>query len=298
MYFRLRAHLWEPFWSAFDPAEVKAFKTKAHCTSMDVERGLTTAWERKANAGADKFAKKGARVNCVPDVEVLLYKGLKLVAKEAASWAGQLHAHMEAVEVRDAIGLPTAKDVEMAIPEEGNDSGGAVVVEADAFNSVAHELPSAVEQRGRSLRANGHSIVQAAIIPESAGSVLFCTNCGAYSWKRVRQFKSTCRGPAAEGMEAQRARLKSGRFPGQTKDWRIGAAQGPDESEQMRVCKSLGQSVAKSGGWREVRVSQVSQGQWSRAQLLSHFGIPPGGEAEFLHWCKDFFDNQDGDDVI
>ena len=294
-----RAHLWGPFWAAFEPTDVVAVKTKAHCSALDVERGLTTEWERKANASADKYAKQGARINGVPKAEVWLYKGLKLIAGEAAGWAGRMHAHMAETKVRDSTGLPTAGGQE-GIELQGEDAdSGAVLVEGGAAADVAQEEAQAMpETRGQGLRINGHNILQAPITPNDAGTILFCAKCGAYSWRRIRQFRSTCQGPGAEGLQAQRSKIKAGKFPGRQAGWCIGEAHGPDADAQQRVCRSLGQAIARPAGHKAVLLSGPPRAQMSRQRLLQHYGIPPGGEAAFVSWAKRVFkDRLDEDEV-
>ena len=57
-----RAHIWSPYVAAFEGDSVEVTKTKAHATQQDVDQGVSTAFERKANALADTLAKAGAKL--------------------------------------------------------------------------------------------------------------------------------------------------------------------------------------------------------------------------------------------
>ena len=37
-----RAHMWAPFWAAFEPNDFRAHKTRAHCGMIDVQNDRTT----------------------------------------------------------------------------------------------------------------------------------------------------------------------------------------------------------------------------------------------------------------
>jgi len=54
----LTAHMWSVIFAAH-PEGVDMRKTKAHTSKLDVERGITTHWQRGGNEEADRLAKKG-----------------------------------------------------------------------------------------------------------------------------------------------------------------------------------------------------------------------------------------------
>ena len=59
---RRGAHLWGHVFCRFDSLDLAehAHWVKGHATLQDVEDGVTTAWARRGNQHADKFAKPGA----------------------------------------------------------------------------------------------------------------------------------------------------------------------------------------------------------------------------------------------
>ena len=54
----------------------KFFKTKAHCTRAQVDAGVTTEWEYRGNAHADRFAKLGVALHGVGVEQYQLWFGL------------------------------------------------------------------------------------------------------------------------------------------------------------------------------------------------------------------------------
>ena len=95
-------------------------KVKAHTTQGHVQQGLIIEWERRGNYAADRFAKEGADSHPVAKEDLWMYRGLRMIAHEAAWWTGRLHAHIRACEVRDSKGLPGPQ------PEQENGSGRPV----------------------------------------------------------------------------------------------------------------------------------------------------------------------------
>eukprot|EP00959_Pyramimonas_sp_CCMP1952_P361043 7561429-Pyramimonas_sp.AAC.1 len=57
-----RGAMWGPFWAAFEGCDILVHKALARATSKDVEAGRASAWEKKANASADQYAKLGAKM--------------------------------------------------------------------------------------------------------------------------------------------------------------------------------------------------------------------------------------------
>ena len=100
-----RAHLWTRFWAAYDSGDFECVKTKARTSLMDVEKGVTTHWQRKGNMLADKYAKLGARDHGLTDEHMDMYSGLRSLAVEAARWAGDQEANMASAGMADASPL-------------------------------------------------------------------------------------------------------------------------------------------------------------------------------------------------
>jgi len=194
-----RAHLWEPFWAAFQPEDLEVFKTMAHASGQDVLSGRTSAWEKKGNDAADEFAKAGADKHGVRAEHANLYRGLRCLAREAGRWAGTLEVHLAGRGARDTAGLPDQAarearggdppaDAEQAIEEDGR--GGA----------DGGELGGWEEHSMSVFRLHGHVFVCAPVATasgEAKGKLVFCCRCGAVSGSSVptRALGTACRGP-------------------------------------------------------------------------------------------------------
>ena len=79
--------MWVRTWHCFEHG-LKATKTKAHATLADVDRGLSTHWERAANGHADALAKKGAALHPSTAQAAEELDALKLLVSEVCVWAG------------------------------------------------------------------------------------------------------------------------------------------------------------------------------------------------------------------
>ena len=84
--------MWAPFWASFSRDDFVAHKTKAHCSMTDVNAGVTSLWEKRGNDAADAFAKKGGLMHGAQACDFFLWQGLKALCREAAQWAGHVHA--------------------------------------------------------------------------------------------------------------------------------------------------------------------------------------------------------------
>ena len=125
-----------------------------------------------------------------------MYRGLRMIAHEAAWWAGRLHAHIRACEVRDSEGLPgpqpeqengSGRPVQRQVPEiVGPEQDGAVDAAATDVRNIHRCVEERVDQRPYTV--NGHQVMSAGI-QGTTENILFCVSCGAFSRKRVRQLK-------------------------------------------------------------------------------------------------------------
>ena len=59
-------------------------------------------------------------------------------------------------------------------------------------------------------------------------------------------------------------------------------------------------SSKRSGtvGCKAVKQAEAPRVPWTRERLLHHYGIPPGGEAAFVLWSKQFFKNREDEDQV
>ena len=236
-----KGHLWGPFWGAFEASDLSAHKTLAHATAADVEAGKSTWWERKANQSADTYAKAGATMHGLTDVDAHLYRGFKALASESCKWAGRLEVSLSSAsaERQDTVGLsppgaqPTAGS-SLPVPE------GGVRLDApepapepppdEEEEEVFVDPPSAVvdlaevckedlaDQLSSAFYVFGHGLVKCAIeTPSREGSsICFCIRCGAYGSdnKPGPLMKDRCKGhPASPGIKSQMNRVRKGKHP-------------------------------------------------------------------------------------
>ena len=292
-----RAHLWLPFWAGFEPSDFEAHKTKAHTSHADVGRGLTTAWERKANALADTYAKLGAGLHRLNEQDRWLYEALLLTVQETALWVGRLSAHVSSLPVRDADPLPQGKaqchadeaeGVELQVIAAGED--GDLVVDCADSGPAARGVA-----RPDVLKANGHTLVAADVLPTVAGHerVIYCATCGAYAWKRFRQLKGMCRGNLCPELKAQRATLRKRMLPA-SKGLRLGPEVTLSSSQKALVEKVTrgsieGPSFAQSGPASSARLVGRGVQQLSREHILMAYGLRGDEDVqEAIRWAKMF----------
>ena len=277
-----RAHLWGPFWASFEPSDFKASKTKAHTTAQDVERGVTTHWERAANKLADDYAKLGASYHNITDDDRLLHQALTAIAKEAAIWSGRLNAHMSDSGFRDAQGLPgpAAAAVGAASSQE-EATEPAAMAESEADRGGDHRQQP---QANKPCRHEGHNLLAAEVDPPGHGQVVFCYTCGAYCWKKIGMLQRRCQGPRAPGLKAQRDRLKAGKFPGSGKAWTIGRATPLSEQQEGTLLHKLQQRRRKTATATGLVAPPA---QLHRAELLACYGTCEADVPDLVRWAKE-----------
>jgi len=298
-----RAHLWGPFWGAFEHGDLQVSKTLAHASIADVERGATTHWERNANNLADQFAKRGAMAHQVPVDSIWIYRGLMLIGREVASWAGRQEVHSAKEESFDTEGIAGTSHLQFMEPDEdffegpvASGGGGghqdSMVRRAIRSKSSAHDLkacgtcvggPPADPEVVR--RANGHLISVADLTKGPAGRVFACLTCGAYAWKGWRGLLEECKGPTAPGYKEQRSRLAKGFFPHNLHgEWRIGAFYRPEGLDLEFLTKKL----QLTGAEQTSAVPRLfkAPGYLQRSQILSGFGLQEDDLQELIRWAK------------
>ena len=195
------AHLWSRWHSSGLHSELH--KTLAHATSADVEKGLTTEWERKGNNHADRLAKAGAKVHPLDIKHFREWKAFRQLAKEAAKWAGTHEVLLRRYGWRDHEDLGTlAKSKSTKLVLVGNPVSSAAAV---------LENPDVVDSRPM----RGHHCLKATL--DDGSSVFCCSGCGSYAWKSTKGFRAVCPGAAGrgKGAAAQLQRFNDGRFPAQ-----------------------------------------------------------------------------------
>ena len=195
------------------PSSVSAVKTLAHATLADIDKGLSTHWEKAANGHADRLAKLGASDHSLPEEAVKEFFGLLQLVREAARWAGEHEAWLSDLNFRDASSI-----VDPPLVAKGG-------VRSDS----RHE-PSPAERRDQ---LKQHSLVAADVMdgpPQQ--SVIACLACGAFAWQRRGLLRRKCRGKAESSpRKGQRGRFLAGLFPG-AREWKISAPRSLTADEQ------------------------------------------------------------------
>ena len=274
------AHLWGQVWAQFEVSDIQGHKTKGHATMQDIEKGISTHWEKRGNDTADTFAKQGAAVHLHSASDMDLVTGLGLVAHHAGLWNGSLEAAMAKEPVRDTDGL---EDVEVNdVLQVDKEPGHRAIWKQVAEQAAVAEHTSAVADIA--VVINGHAVQKASVQEPGTGQVIYCTLCGAYSWSSHRSLIKACQGPVT-GMKTQRDRVKAGHFPHSSRKWRISLPMPLGAQERHELWEACGKPGLKP----------VDPGQGTpapkdlptREQVLLAFGIRPGEEEEFCRWSRD-----------
>ncbi len=265
-----RANLWARVWASFD--SIEAHKTKAHTSALDVERGLTTEWERTANGLADKFAKKGAALHGLSAHMELEYRTLASLTLQAAKWASEQAVLQRRAKAEDAERLPERGALPKRPPKlrlrpspppkffslQG-------VLAADCCTASSTRYSS-------SFLAHNLRIADVSF----KGSVVFCAKCGAYAWANPRALLQPCPGRASTaGRAAQKSRIANGKYPSsKRRHWRLGQARPATEavvSFLTAVAARRGDIAPKAGASGAALDPAVRP--LSRADLLARFGL-------------------------
>ena len=231
-----RAGLWGPFWASFGPGDFQTSKTLAHATAADVDRGLTTHWERKANGEADRLAKIGAFVHRLPADALWTMRGLHLIASEVATWAGRQEVAFAQSEVFDSTGIGGTEHLQFMESDEEFFADKPPL----PLGNEPTEAEGSCEGNGLddAITAHGHTISMAPIATGGEGKVFACLTCGAYAWKNWKGLVAPCGGPNAEGLKDQRSRIGRGLFPHSVrKGWKLGTFSKP-EGEDLALLAS------------------------------------------------------------
>ena len=207
-----RAHLWGRYWAAFSGEDVVAYKTKAHTKESDVERGITTHWERRANAHADRYAKLGARLAQQPELNRLRFLALQDVTRRLGIYTAKVQASIAHTDREIAT-----QHAEVPWMTPGSEFLDEEEEPADVEEPVAlsNTCPPCTLTDGGVIgyHARGHHVVASTTQDAQRTAFLFCSTCGAYSVARARGLRRQCKGKSDAGKRIQRAQLASLRFP-------------------------------------------------------------------------------------
>ena len=271
------AHLWGPFFAAFEVGDYEVFKTKAHATLRDVEEGKTTHWERRANNEADKLAKLGARCHIVNEEDIWLLRAMRQIVFEAATWAGVANARFANRGLRDHGELQEPLTL-VVVDEVGATLKGKLLGDAER----------AEEDSGQRLFL-GHTLRRAEVCKPGHGRILFCSTCGAYAWKACRGLGRQCKGNNVKGLRTQWERLGRRQFPHTAYgEWRIQEPTPLEDSDFQELIERLGidESAGKADGLSNKRTSTPVAPQMSRGELLQAYGIDVEQVPHMREWAK------------
>ncbi len=264
-----RANLWSRVWSSFD--ELRARKTKAHSSLTDVDRGLTTVWERQGNSHADRLAKEGVVMHGVTEAIELQYRSLASLAFQAARWAGEQAVKLRRAPADDAARLPEKgsshgqpTSARLPRPKPSKRACLQGVLAASLRSNLARTSPSVF--LGHCLRVSA---------AEPRGALLFCATCGAYAWASPRALLSQCLGAArTPGRAQQRARLAKHEFPsGPMRGTALGAPRPP----AAEVIDALHERLARKRRAEPALDLEAEPGpathSFTRDELLERYGL-------------------------
>jgi hypothetical protein len=198
------AHLWSRVWAAFD--RLRVTKTKAHASAGDIERGVTTTWQRQGNEHADKFAKQGAAQHDLPRKAVQEYKALANLAFQAARWSGVQNAFLREAGYPDATRredqLETARAALQGRP-------GPAPTQAASLQAVMSKRSPGEAAESTALGRTGHRLRVAEVSEEGchAGTLLFCATCGSCAWTSLKALRRRCQGTATPARARQLRRI-------------------------------------------------------------------------------------------
>ena len=230
-----RAHLWGRVWASFD--ELQAHKTRAHCSAADVERGITTHWERAGNQHADRYAKEGVALHGLCPHHIFEYQALASIAYQAARWAADQYIHMADAPGSDSSQLQHVRK-ESGLPRGTRPKQKKPTLQAAVTAANNQEAAGWTSQFGMT----GHRLRIADV--EAGGKLLFCARCGAYAWQRVGHMASPCPGRArGTGRAQQLQRMAQGKFPVTTSKLTISE---PRQPSQAIIDEILGRLIKRS----------------------------------------------------
>ena len=226
---RPNAHLWTAIWNILrdfgvGQSGLTVIKTKGHATTSDIERGLSTVWERKCNDMADHLAKLGAR--CHP-----VNEQVEKVWPAYDAHIGLVAAHLARATAR--LGEEVGRDTEAKRRRKPPEARRRVRREEaakrkrEAMEKVwswglagdpgDEELPVA---RHRLWEAPFFEPGHATSEGDQKGFLVYCSRCGAYAVEKPRALVGPCHGVATKGGKNQLARLKAGKFPHASRAWK------------------------------------------------------------------------------
>ena len=208
------AHLWGHIFCRFDGACLKELvhKTLGHATAKDVDLGLTTWWEKRANGHADRFAKMGARAHgftAENELEVQVLSGFQV---RLARHIGEVAAWLADNKIRDTVELVGSKLAKAVVIAEKGNFGTTMLAIGEVDSKPGREACAAALAADA---LSGHSLRVASCLPPVRGAVLICTKCGGYSGKRLCLLGKPCRGQQgrSHAAGARIAAFGAGRHP-------------------------------------------------------------------------------------
>ena len=258
---------------------------------------MTTEWEFRGNAHADKFAKLGAAEHGVGVEQYQLWQGFKFLAQESARWAACVHVESDGQDHEDLMeaywksrGSASVEDPEapeapddLEAEPQASDGGGGVGSSSLVGYGVADGWE---EYADASFWWRGHNLLEAEVLSRTAhvSTVVFCCRCGtvASDGKLTTGLTGWCPGKARAGGVDQLRRIKKGEFPSYRANVRflqVGRPHGVLPATRSSLAEAepslppepqpTAPSVGASGGWGRADMG-------GRAEVLKAFGLWEG----------------------
>ena len=227
-----RAHLWGPFFANFEGEQVEMTKTRAHTTEKQVAEGVTTAWERRANAHADLLAKEGAKIGCQPKSHIDRFLACVELAKKLQIYTCQVQERFA-----DCYREAQADLEQGPWPADANDENDGV------FDLMPLRCPPCeVTSEGIGYVFKERRIQTAEVQDGSGSTIVYCGTCGAYSEVRAKALAKPCGGPAAKGLWIQRSQLKRRKYPQSGSQADLGPPRIPNEEQRAFLAELAGEN--------------------------------------------------------
>ena len=188
------AHLWGHIFGRFDSGELAEclHKTKGHATRRDAEEGVSSHWERRANAEADRLAKQGARLHGLTDQAISEVAAIVAFQARVGRYLGSLAAWLEDNGLRDhdELGPKAAGRAELRVKAVKLSDQLAGLTDHGFDWAERHTAAAALQAQA----VGGHTLMAASRRAPHRGALLMCTARGAHTERQVYNLCLPCPG--------------------------------------------------------------------------------------------------------
>ena len=214
----------------------------------------------KGNTLADEYAKLGVEAHGITAQHCLEIRALSKIAYHAAKWAAFQYVIMSKEE---------HKDSDMLQPKQQLAPGKRKRQPPQPNASRAPACDNSTQQ------GVGKHNVRACTVSDET-TLLFCSTCGAFKWKRTSKLGASCpQHLLGSGARQRLNMIKAGRFPNSALHMTIGPHRTPT-MEELRTIRAtqLAHAPVINSNWKEQwsRLAQPSGSAPTRAEILTAYG--------------------------